>query len=254
MNGQPPSTLLRASFLFLVPAALSACGDPSVPGPSRCSAAAVACQDQSIQQLRLYAQVNEAATVVEEGVTSGDFTTYIDARAGGATPNTSYVYVRFTQTGLEKVLISDEEALESLEWDLAVRRFIVRLNSGVSGPACTEAARLPSGTAYDGLMQVPSNLTWNTEAYFNDGCELVTDESGIGAPGTALATFWTYSSCVQMSGEVFVLHLRDGRYVKLQVLSYYDPAPQAECDLTGTVPVPSGSGNVRIRWAFVRAP
>ena len=57
-----------------------------------------------------------------------------------------------------------------------------------------------------------------------------------------------------MTKNLFVVHLRDGRYVKLTVLGYYDLPQQAVCDATGKAPTPSGSGNIRIRWAFVAAP
>jgi hypothetical protein len=54
-----------------------------------------------------------------------------------------------------------------------------------------------------------------------------------------------------MSGNVFAVRLRDGRAVKLQVTSYYDPAAQETCNATGMVPTPNGAGNVRLRWSFL---
>lgn len=223
-------------------------------GEPRCTATTVPCQDASIQELDLFDVVNDAA-ITEEGTTSGEFTTLVDARAGGLVANTSYMYGRFTPSGLEKVAISDEAALESLDWDIAVRRYVIRINSGVSGPSCVEAARVPPGPTFETLTRAPGDLVWRTEAYFTEeSCEYVPDTSGIGAPGTALASYWEYSSCLQMTNNVFVLHLRDGRYVKLQVLGYYDLPAQAVCDETGTAPIPSGSGNVRVRWAFIDGP
>ena len=54
-----------------------------------------------------------------------------------------------------------------------------------------------------------------------------------------------------MSGYVYVVALTNGRHVKLQVLSYYPPEIQAMCEETGTVPMPSGAGALRVRWAFL---
>lgn len=231
-----------------------------MPMPRCTTPATVRCEDQSIQRLNFRTLVS-TGTITEEGATPGA-TTYLDARAGGMTTPESYLYVRFTPQGLEKVNIHDEAALRSMDWDLAFRRFIVRINSGVGGPSCVLAARTAPGTTFDGLTQVPAGLSWRTEEYFTtaagaDGgiqCEFVADPSGIGGPNAALTSYWSYQSCVQMTGNVFVLHLKDGRYVKLQVLSYYDPAPQMTCNQTGMVPQPSGAANFRIKWAFIPGP
>lgn len=227
----------------------------------RCTAAAVACTDESIQKLRFF-DLNDAGmpavnpgAVTEEGTISGEFTTHLDAIAGGLTPNTSYVYGRFTPTGFEKLALSDVEALGSMDWDLSVRRYVMRINSGVGGPSCTEAARLAPGTTFESVTEVPANLMWRTEEYFTGtSCEYVAETSGIGSPATALSSFWQYSGCVQMTDNVFVLHLNSGRYVKLQVLSYYSPDIQAECNDAGVAQMPNGAGNIRIRWAYIAAP
>jgi hypothetical protein len=83
-------------------------------------------------------------------------------------------------------------------------------------------------------------------------CALVSDGSGLpGSPGVALQSFWEYPGCVKMTGNVYVVSLADGRHVKLQVLSYYSPANQLLCDTESRVNMPSGSGALRIKWAFL---
>jgi hypothetical protein len=216
----------------------------------------VTCQDESIMQLALRTVVNPDP-LVEEG-TAPDFKTRIDGRAGGLNPTTSYQYLTFTNTGAQKVMIDDETAFTSLDWDLAVRRYVLRINNGVAGPGCTEVARTAPGTMYDAVTQAPAGLTWRTEEYFTaaPGCTFVPDPSGLpGGPGTAMSSFWTYMNCVQMTGNVYVLHLRNGRYIKLQVLSYYTPQAQMNCDATGNAsPTPNEAAVVRIRWGFIGAP
>jgi HmuY protein len=226
--------------------------DASVEAP-RCGATAVSCQDESIAQLKFFAVVNDAG-VVEEGTTAGEFTTKIDARAGGLMTNTSFIYGRFTNTGFQKVELSDEGALASLDWDIAVRRYLIRLNSGVSGPSCVQGAPTEATTSFESLTKAPSSLSARSEAYFTSSCDYVPDTSGINAPSTVLSSFWKYASCIQMTDAVFVIHLRDGRYVKLQVKGYYDLAAQAECNDAGVAPIPNGAGTVRIRWAFLDKP
>lgn len=227
----------------------AATGDVPAAG-ELCAATRVRCTDQQVMQLRLFDTPNPS-TITAEGNEGGVFRSLIDARAGGAMATQGYVYARFAPTGLEKVELSDEAAFTSMDWDIAIRRYVVRINSGVGGPSCVTAARTAPGTDFGTLTRAPDGVEYRTEAYFTDTCELVNDGSGIGAPGTALASFWSYRSCVEMSGNVFVLRLRDGRAVKLQVSSYYDPAAQETCNATGMVPTPNGAGNVRMRWSFL---
>lgn len=219
-------------------------------GGERCAATAVRCTDQQVMQLRLFETVNPAP-ITEEGNEGGVFRSLVDARAGGAMATQSFVYARFTESGLQKVDLSDEAAFGSMDWDIAIRRYVVRINSGVGGPSCVTAARTAPGTDFAALTRAPGGAEYRTEGYFTDRCELVSVGSGVGAPGTALSSFWSYRSCVEMSGNVFVVRLRDGRAVKVQVSSYYDPAAQETCNATGMVPTPNGAGNIRLRWSFL---
>lgn len=219
-------------------------------GPVACEPGTVTCIDQSLVMLDLFETVSPAA-ITEEGTTEGEFSTLVDASGGGFNPTQSYVYARFTDTGLVKVDVDDEAAFTSTDWDIAFRRYVVRLNSGVAGPSCTEGARTAPGTTFDSLTDVPSDLAYHVEQYFTESCDYVPDGSGIGAPGTVLSSFWTYPGCVSMSGYVYVIALANGRHVKFQVLSYYPPEIQAMCEESGTVPMPSGAGAMRVRWAFL---
>ena len=208
------------------------------------------CQDESIEALRLR-DVPSDGMILEEGARPGE-TTLVDATAGGLQATESYVYARFGDGSLEKVELSDEEALESQDWHIAFRRYIIRLNSGVSGPSCVRAARLPDGTVFEEVTAVPDGLELFSEAYMTESCGLVSDGSGLpNAAATVLASYWDYPGCVRMTGNVFAVELPDGRAVKLEVLSYYDPERQEECRTTSQVSTPSGSGNIRLRWEIL---
>lgn len=232
------------------------------PAPA-CVAHDPSCQDTQIAELLLYDTAADPGLVTEEGTTAGEFTTHIDATAmpGGAmgtTPTRSYVYARFTDAGLEQVLVSDEDAFVSTDWDIAFRRFVVRLNSGVSGPGCVAGARVPGDPAFEAVTEVPAGLSLYEEEYYTEAspgaCTIVGDGSGLpGSPDAVLAGYWRYSTsmCLSMSGFVYVVRTGSGRHVKLQVLSYYSPANQVICDGGGTPAPPSGSANFRVRWAFL---
>jgi hypothetical protein len=226
-------------------------GDPP-PDPPQFPAGCiheVQCADASVQQLDLFTEVSDGAVVNTEF--QGSFTTTIDATGGGLSPTESFVYARFTDAGLEKVAIGDEAAFTSTDWDIAFRRFLIRLNSGASGPSCVTAAATPGGTDFAVLSDMPAGLSFAAEAYVTDTCELVPDDSGLGSAATTLAKYWEYPGCVKMTGNVYIVQLPDGRNVKLQVVAYYSLAAQMACDSTGTVPQPSGSANFTLRWAFL---
>jgi hypothetical protein len=221
--------------------------DAAPPAPSH----EVTCIDQSFSQLMLLEEPASDA-IEEQDSDPGTFQNLIDATAGGMAPMESFVYARFTEDGLRQVDIDDEEAFESLEWHIALRRYVIRLNSGVSGPGDVTGARTAPMTDFEELAEVPEGLQHRTEEYFTASCDYVPDTSGIGAPATALSSFWSYPGCVAMTGNVYVVGLPYNQYVKLQVLSYYDPPENQEmCNETGMTPIPSGAGNIVIRWGFL---
>jgi hypothetical protein len=279
-----------AVLAFAFALVVAACGDDDAPPPPDagpadlgpadaspaldataamlCEAREVRCQEASVAELRLFEEPAPGGLITEEGTVDGEFLTHVDATArpmGGTVPTTSYVYARFTDAGLEQVAVGDEAAFESLDWDIALRRFVIRLNSGVSGPSCVVGARVPpiggAPPTFEAVTRVPEGLSFFEEAYFTEtapgSCVLVNDGSGLpGAPDTVLAGYWRYGSvgCLQMTGNVYVIALRNGRYVKLEVVGYYSPANQARCQMDMAPEMPSGAGNVRLRWAFIDGP
>lgn len=232
-----------------------------------CGERVVACQEASFTELALKQQPAPDGKITDESEANeapeGVFVTHIDATGGGVTPSQSYVYARFTEAGLEQVDISDDDALASTDWDIAFRRFVIRLNSGYSGPSCVTSVRAARGDdeapiGFDGVTEAPAD-GYESESYFVEDplsgeCEFLADLSGLpSSPGTLLSSYWLYSEagCVSMTSDVFALALRDGRHVKLEVLSYYSPENQEACDTGGSPGSPSGSGNIRIKWAYL---
>jgi hypothetical protein len=176
------------------------------------------------------------------------FVSEVDASAGGFDPPEAFVYARFTPSGLERVEIGDLAALGSTKWDLAFRRYLVRLNSGVSGPSCVVGAALPAGTEYDGVGAVPAGVDYRAEAYYDQACQMVVDGSGLNSPGTVLSSYWKYAGCVQMTGRVYLLRLADGREIKLTVTAFYAPQAQETCNSTGAVPMGTPGARISLRW------
>jgi hypothetical protein len=263
LAGHAPSLASLAAALLLLLTA--ACG-PEEPGGNGgtngnggngngngellCEGEMPPCDDAMIQELDLQRTV-APGLIDDTPAGEGAFETGIDATAGGfgANPPHAYVYGRFTDDGLEKVEIHDEDALESADWDIAFRRMVIRINGGDSGSGCGEAVQLPSGTDFEDAITIPET-GWTTDDFYSASCELTTDQLP-GVPLTALSRYYEYPGCVKMTGNVFVLRLGDGRHVKLQVLQYYDTAGQAYCDENESHPPGATSGDVRIRWAWL---
>ncbi len=241
---------------------LAACGSsshmdtpPDMASAARCTMpVAPTCTDAQIQDLTLFKTAS--TKTIASTPTGTTFASEIDATGGagtGITPRESYVYAKFTDQGLTQVAIGDEAAFNSMEWDLAFRRFIIRLNSGVSGPSCVDAARTAANTDFDTLAAEPAGLDYRTEQYYSSACDLVPDGSGLGSPGTALQSFWQYPGCLQMTGNVFVVRLASGRKVKLTVTHYYEQAVQDYCDANDMIMMSDASkaAHVGVRWAFL---
>ncbi|WP_225411365.1 HmuY family protein [Stigmatella hybrida] len=218
-------------------------------GEPQCAPATVRCSEESIDGLDLLTTVSTGA-IREDGTTAGEFHTYVDARGGGNPPTQSYAYARFTAQGLAAVPVDDQAALASMDWDIAFRRYIIRVNSGVSGPSCTLVAQTPAGTAFEAVTAVDPSWAFTSESYYTETCESVSHGEGLG-PAVALGSFWRYEACLAMTGNVFVVRLADGRDVKLEVTHYYDPEPQQVCNETGSAPAPNGAAQFRVRWAFL---
>jgi hypothetical protein len=183
-----------------------------------------------------------------------DFVTTVDATAGGfgVSDQHPWVYIGFGDDGARRVDIDDETALESMDWDMALRRFILRLNGGDSGPSCVGAASLLEGR-YEDLVEVPEGLEFAVDDYYTDDCTIVNDSSGLpGSPQVVLAPWWRYAGCVATTGVPHLLRLADGRVLKLAVEGYYeDPADQAACNDASEAPPGAVSADFTLRWRFL---
>lgn len=211
------------------------------------------CVDEMFLDLSLHDDLvsDGEVTTTRDG---NDFVTTVDATAGGfgQADRHPWVYVRFGQDGAERVDIDDETALESMEWDMALRRFIVRLNGGDSGPSCVGAASFLE-RRYGDLTEVPEGLEWRVDDYYTDDCTMVNDSSGLpGSPQVVLAPWWRYAGCVATTGVPHLVRLASGQVIKLVVERYYDdPGDQAACNDAAAAPPGAVSAVFALRWRFL---
>jgi hypothetical protein len=207
------------------------------------------CVDQLILDLSLHddkVSEGEVSTTTE----GADFITFIDASAGGmnGAARNPWVYVKFSADGATRVDIDDETALESMDWDMALRRFIVRLNGGSSGPSCVGAVGFLE-SSYEDLNAVPEGLEFGYDDYYTDDCTIINDSSGLpDSPQVVMAPWWEYPGCVATTDVPFLVLLADGHVIKLRVEAYYGTG-QDECDESGSPG--SDSAFYTLRWAVV---
>lgn len=220
--------------------------DGETTGTTACGEA-VPCEDAMILDLGLVGGTVSAGAVGNTA-DGADWVSTVDATAGGIVdaPNNPWIYLRFTDDGLEKVEVDDLQSLESSDWHIAAKRFGIRLNSGSGGPSCVSRATLDGN--YADIDAVPDDATFGNEAFYDGSCTIVDDGSGAGGANYALTPWWFYPGCVGVTYTPFALELEDGRHVKLVVESYYESG-QMQCNDTGAMG--SGSANFTWRWSFL---
>lgn len=221
-------------------------------GTMLCGRSPVVCSDQAIQRLGLFQTPNGAPlTNTRSGAT---FFTEIDASAGGSTPTMSFVYAKFTPTGLEQVNLSDEAALDSFDWDIAFRRFVIRLNGGDSGSSCTTATVVPDTQTFDAITAPAATARWDKDDFLSDDCLMFRDD-GFGlmtSPLTAMSPFYDYAGCVRMTNRNFIIRTRGGSLVKLTVQRFYETeAQQTFCNDMRMMQAGARGGFFKVKWAFL---
>jgi hypothetical protein len=147
---------------------------------------------------------------------------YVDGTAGGLidAPDNPYIYVRFGATP-EKVTITDTASYDDPGWDIAIKRYVIRANSGDSGPGGVEVAPVSAATLAE-VVDPPPAASFLVDEYISDQCEY----SGglLGEPVTAVGTWYSYDESMQLAplDYVFVVKRPDGTMYKFKVQTYYN--------------------------------
>jgi hypothetical protein len=161
----------------------------------------------------------------------GVFTTVIDASAGGAAEqaNQPFVYLDLeAEGGAAAVAIDDVASFQSADWDIALKRFVIRANSGDSGPGDEEVATVMSedlGTGTD----VPSE-SFADDDWTGDGCSLVRDNTG--GPRTRFSNWYqVQAGRFEARPVTHIVRLGGGQYAEIDVVTYY--GDEADPDRSG---------------------
>lgn len=116
-----------------------------------------------------------------------------------------FTFFRFSDSSV--VAHSDSA---TTKWDIGIHSTSIILNGGTSGPGNAEG-------------QVVSSLLEDVTAAPESG--YATD----GSTGNVFAGWYTYNMTSHVvspkPGNILIIHTNDGKYVKMEVLSYYKGAP-----------------------------
>jgi hypothetical protein len=256
---------MNTRALPLIAMLLVACGedvkDDTAPGEETGDTTAglcpelaeLPCEDDIVQDLLTDdGEISDGAvTTTTEG---DDFVTVVDATAGGMNQaaNNPWVYIRFDETGASRVDISDEDALESADWHMALRRYHVRLNGGDGGPSCVGTAKM---AAYDyaDLSEEPSGTEYQLEDFYDESCTMQMDMYEM-SPSYAMYGWWDYDmdvGCVVTTMVPWLVQLEDGNIIKVVIEAYYAEG-QEECNAgQGGMGSFTGGGTISLRWAML---
>mgnify|MGYP002712929144 CR=1 FL=1 len=109
------------------------------------------------------------------------------------------------------------------EWDIAFRGTDIIINGGTSSGATDEPERTGNGAAYLATGTFAGIATVDTSLLEQDSVN-----------GYVLSNWYTYSgppthAIYPTAGKILVIRTRDGRYAKVEILSYYqDGEPNAD--------------------------
>jgi hypothetical protein len=156
-------------------------------------------------------------TTDTSGITSGT----IDATAGGSAAAAENPYIYIDLTNGTKVAITDVDSYTQSSWDIALKRYVIRANSGDSGPGGVEVA-LAGGTSLAEVTSIPAANEFGADDWSDSACEL--RAGPLGEPETAFGGWYAYDSsthAVTPNAFVYVIRLRDGTYRKFRIITYY---------------------------------
>jgi hypothetical protein len=165
------------------------------------------------------------------------FTTVVDASAGGAAGQAEqpFVYLDLeAEDGAAAVAIDDVASFESTDWDIALKRFVIRSNSGDSGPADIEVATIQSEELRED-DDVPSQL-FADDDWTSAECALLRDATT--GPRTRFSNWYEVTAGRYEPRPVLhLVRLGAGRYAEVDVVTYY-----------GDEAAPGRGGVYVLRW------
>jgi hypothetical protein len=164
-------------------------------------------------------------TVAPIGTGTNPVTLFVDATGGGLAnfENEPWVYVSLANAA--RVDITDSEAYESHDWDLAFQRNWIRVNGGDSGPGLGAAAHIVAESINDTEPDDFNPATLGADDYIDDTAGCASNLDDLGGPVTRFDDALVNdpnTSLIVPQAWVFFVRSADGNTVyELEIESYY---------------------------------
>jgi hypothetical protein len=172
-----------------------------------------------------------AVSIVEEDATSKLL--YVDGSAGGTQNASRNPYVFINLETASKVDVTDKTALESTEWDLALKRTIIFTNGGDGGPGTGGAGRVAK--AFADVTDTDSAKI-GQEKFFDEECNAILDQANF-LTTTFSPDWYTYDEAnngvAPVENLTYVVVGGTGKKYKVAIESYTGKPD-------GTTTAPSG--------------
>jgi HmuY protein len=147
---------------------------------------------------------------------------YVDASAGGTMNAAQNPWIYLSLKTGTKVAVSDPGSFTSKDWDLALKRPLLRTNDGDGGPGKGGAVLL-DGKLFDAVTAADAaNAALVTEAWFDEACNLKADPTG--AITTTFNGWYDYDQATNKLSPhpgTFIVRGGDGALYKVAILNYY---------------------------------
>ena len=115
----------------------------------------------------------------------------MDASTGGPQNMQTSPYLYYDFETHQMLQLTDAQALENTDWDIAVKRSVIRVNGGDSGSGNSLVARLEPMNWDDVENEPPDSNLYSTDEFMTETCELIT--VGRGVISTAFGE-WYYTA------------------------------------------------------------
>lgn len=195
-------------------------GSAGSAGSSGGSTFVDSCSAARAQQLGAIDTVSTGAVQLLSN-TAGVKTLYVDATAGGQNGATTHPWIFIALSDATKASVTDVTSLQSLAWDLAIKRALIYTNGGEGGPGQGASAfvdkEFASVTSADA-----TSAEFYSEKFFDADCNPVVDLTG--AASTSFSTWYAYDEASHVLSPVsgtWLVKGATGKLFKLRFKSYY---------------------------------
>lgn len=148
-------------------------------------------------------------------------TLYVNATAGGQDGAATHPWLFIALSTATKVEVNDLTSLQSLDWDLALKRALIYGNGGEGGPGQGASAFLDKDFASVTSADA-AGVDFVSEDFFDDDCNAIVDLTG--APSTSFSTWYNYDPATHVLSPVagtWLVRGATGKLFKLRFKSYY---------------------------------